>query len=144
MNACDVLIGTPAKGVVVIGDPVCGEVPQATGLTAYIFNLARRAGLTPLAIGIINPEGGEGFWKPLMVQATDGYHYLASYDNGAAYVSYVEGVKNSAGNIITREYGMADERDLEAYTPIEINDAETVHIVEVGNDEKPDLVAFSV
>lgn len=144
MSACDVLIGTPAKGVVVIGDAVCGEVPQATGLTAYIFNLARRAGLTPLAIGIINPEGGGGFWKPLMVQATDGYHYLASYDNGAAYVSYVEGVKDSAGNIITREYGMADERDLEAYTPIEINDAETVHIVEVGNDEKPDLVAFSV
>lgn len=27
MSACDVLIGTPAKGVVVIGEPVCGGVP---------------------------------------------------------------------------------------------------------------------
>ena len=144
MSACNVLIGTPAKGVVTIGDPVCGEVPQATGLTAYIFNLARRAGLTPLAIGIINPEGGEGFWKPLMVQATDGYHYLANYSGEGAYVPYVDGVKDSAGNIVTREYGMADERDLEAYTPIEISDADSVHIVETGNNEKPDLVAFSV
>ena len=25
MSACDVLIGTPAKGIVTIGDPVCGD-----------------------------------------------------------------------------------------------------------------------